>query len=231
MFDKFFDCFNVSSFNAGMRSRKAFKSPYRSASDFRLKVFSFMFMQLLCSWYLIYLVHTIVTTVAQGRVPPLSWRVEEKCPGKKGVFRWRKEENAAQWWDPSWSGNDRYLRVWFYVGMGTDIRRNMFWGWKCMVLRWYCCWDLLGLHWFITILLHVCCLSPSAFFSGTGAISLHHPRSESIFKWETLPGPFREIFRMPATERESQWKPKLPRLLQEHPGPSSSELFCWPSEG
>ena len=38
MFDKFFDCFNVSSFNAGMRSRKAFKSPYRSASDFRLKV-------------------------------------------------------------------------------------------------------------------------------------------------------------------------------------------------
>ena len=31
------------SFNAGMRSRKAFKSPYRSASDFQLKVFSFVF--------------------------------------------------------------------------------------------------------------------------------------------------------------------------------------------
>ena len=28
----------------------------------------------------------------------------------------------------------------------------------------------------------LCCLSPSALFSGPGAISLQHPRSESIFK-------------------------------------------------
>ena len=37
-FDRFFDCMNVSSFTAGQHSRKPFKSPYRSATDFRLKV-------------------------------------------------------------------------------------------------------------------------------------------------------------------------------------------------
>ena len=36
--DKFFDCFNVSSYSAGKRSRKPFLQPYRSASDFRLTV-------------------------------------------------------------------------------------------------------------------------------------------------------------------------------------------------
>lgn len=39
MMDKFFDCLNVGDFNSGKLSRNAFKSPYRSASDFRLKVF------------------------------------------------------------------------------------------------------------------------------------------------------------------------------------------------
>ena len=38
MFDKFFDCLNVSNFDAGKRSRNVFKSPYRSGHDFRLKV-------------------------------------------------------------------------------------------------------------------------------------------------------------------------------------------------
>ena len=38
MFDKFFDCLNVSSFTAGIQSRNAFKSPYRKDTDFRLKV-------------------------------------------------------------------------------------------------------------------------------------------------------------------------------------------------
>ena len=38
MFDKFFDCLNVSNFDAGKRARNAFKSPYRSRCDFRLKV-------------------------------------------------------------------------------------------------------------------------------------------------------------------------------------------------
>ena len=38
MFDKFFDCMNVSNFDAGKRQRKPFKQSYRSAKDFRLKV-------------------------------------------------------------------------------------------------------------------------------------------------------------------------------------------------
>lgn len=36
-FDKFFDCLNVNSFDAGRHERKTFKQPYRSATDFRLK--------------------------------------------------------------------------------------------------------------------------------------------------------------------------------------------------
>ena len=38
MFDKFFDCVNVNSYTAGKYQRKVFKQPYRSATDFRLKV-------------------------------------------------------------------------------------------------------------------------------------------------------------------------------------------------
>ena len=37
-FDRFFDCFNVSSYSAGRKQRKVFKQPYRSPADFRLKV-------------------------------------------------------------------------------------------------------------------------------------------------------------------------------------------------
>lgn len=36
--DKFFDCFNVSSYTAGKRNRKPFLQPYRSVDDFRLTV-------------------------------------------------------------------------------------------------------------------------------------------------------------------------------------------------
>ena len=36
--DKFFDCFNVSSFTAGKKKRKPFLQLYRSANDFRLTV-------------------------------------------------------------------------------------------------------------------------------------------------------------------------------------------------
>ena len=35
MFNKFFDCLNVA---AGKKKRDPFKSPYRSAEDFRLKL-------------------------------------------------------------------------------------------------------------------------------------------------------------------------------------------------
>lgn len=38
MFDKFFDTLNVSNFDSGKHKRKSFQNPYRSASDFRLKV-------------------------------------------------------------------------------------------------------------------------------------------------------------------------------------------------
>ena len=38
MFDHFFDCLNVNSFDEGKHQRKPFKDPYRSMKDFRLKV-------------------------------------------------------------------------------------------------------------------------------------------------------------------------------------------------
>ena len=37
-FDKFFDALNVCNFDSGKHERKPFKDPYRSGSDFRLKV-------------------------------------------------------------------------------------------------------------------------------------------------------------------------------------------------
>lgn len=38
MMDKFFDCTNVKNYSAGVKSRKPFQLPFRSASDERLKV-------------------------------------------------------------------------------------------------------------------------------------------------------------------------------------------------
>ena len=38
MFNKFFYCFNNQSLSAGRRQQKPFKQPYRSGTDFRLKV-------------------------------------------------------------------------------------------------------------------------------------------------------------------------------------------------
>ncbi len=43
MFDKWFDCFNVRNLKLGKLSRNAFKSPYRSEDDFRLKVSYFVY--------------------------------------------------------------------------------------------------------------------------------------------------------------------------------------------
>ena len=40
MMDHFFDCLNVNSFTAGKCKRKPFQNPYRSGSDFRLRVFT-----------------------------------------------------------------------------------------------------------------------------------------------------------------------------------------------
>ena len=48
MFDKFFDCLNCSSLSAGKRSRNPFKSPYRSATDWKLKVNFYCKCHFLC---------------------------------------------------------------------------------------------------------------------------------------------------------------------------------------
>ena len=40
--DKFFDCFNVSTFTAGKHQRKPFLEPYHSHTDFRLTVSTFV---------------------------------------------------------------------------------------------------------------------------------------------------------------------------------------------
>jgi len=40
MIDRFFDCLNVTDFDGGRRTRNPFKAPYRSGSDFRLRVSS-----------------------------------------------------------------------------------------------------------------------------------------------------------------------------------------------
>ena len=75
-FDKFFDCFNVSSYSAGRRHRKVFQQPYRSSTDFRLKVdywhvsttpppTSFIIMYVLYAPY-------VILIVAEGRIYPLS---------------------------------------------------------------------------------------------------------------------------------------------------------------
>lgn len=41
--DKFFDCFNVSTFTAGKHQRKPFLEPYRTPTDFRLAVSCVLF--------------------------------------------------------------------------------------------------------------------------------------------------------------------------------------------
>ena len=38
MFDRFFDCLNVSSLTGSAKKRKLFRMPYRRAKDFRLSV-------------------------------------------------------------------------------------------------------------------------------------------------------------------------------------------------
>ena len=47
MLDKFFDCVNVSHLKASQHKRCAFKAPYHSSSDFRLKVWG-AYYSLIC---------------------------------------------------------------------------------------------------------------------------------------------------------------------------------------
>lgn len=44
MFDRLFDCLNVGNFSDGHKSLKPFQLPYRSADDFRLKVFMITYL-------------------------------------------------------------------------------------------------------------------------------------------------------------------------------------------
>lgn len=39
-FDQFFDALNVTNYSSGIKALKAFKMPYRSSDDFRLKVYA-----------------------------------------------------------------------------------------------------------------------------------------------------------------------------------------------
>lgn len=50
IFDKFFDCLNVSSFEKGKRARKVFQNPYRKATDFRLRWLEQEFIPYLDQW-------------------------------------------------------------------------------------------------------------------------------------------------------------------------------------
>ena len=63
-FNHFFDCLNVSNFTAGKRSRDPFKSPYRSGTDFRLKVC--MGMKCVCGVCACFF---SMHVVAKGRLP------------------------------------------------------------------------------------------------------------------------------------------------------------------
>ena len=55
MFDHFFDCLNVNSFTAGKHKRKHFQNPYRSPSDFRLKV-----NIITCHAHLLYIIYYFI---------------------------------------------------------------------------------------------------------------------------------------------------------------------------
>ncbi len=49
IFDKFFDCLNVSNYTQGKHARKPFQDPYGSAKDFRLKV-SILVVFMVCAY-------------------------------------------------------------------------------------------------------------------------------------------------------------------------------------
>ena len=70
MFDKFFDCLNVRDFTTGKHHRKSFQDPYRSSTDFRLKVH--IILPLIDCVHMYYV-------VARGRVYSIFRSVGGKC--------------------------------------------------------------------------------------------------------------------------------------------------------
>ena len=71
MFDKFFDCMNVSNFTDGNFSRKSFKDPYYSGTNFRLKVLAISYV---CT-----LITIIGKIVAQRRLSGLFEQMGGEC--------------------------------------------------------------------------------------------------------------------------------------------------------
>ena len=72
IFDKFFDCLNVRSPSAGKLSRNPFKDPYRSPTDFWLKVHVYNIQCGTCINYSYMYTCTCLNTVAEGNLPGLS---------------------------------------------------------------------------------------------------------------------------------------------------------------
>ena len=122
----------------------------------RLQIFDWRYSaSCLCSYYAHDTWFTLFIPLS------LQWLKEEFLPYLEG---WKKsvqerkgfsdgEKKKMQLSDETLLGLEMtgiYLRVWFYVGMGTDIRSNMFWGWKCMVPRDIAAeiyWGYIGLSW------------------------------------------------------------------------------------
>ena len=74
MFDRLFDCLNVADFDSGRHSRNPFKAPYRSGDDFRLKVRSYILLNIYVHEEQYSISHLVVCPlVVAGRgVPPIS---------------------------------------------------------------------------------------------------------------------------------------------------------------
>lgn len=68
--DRLFDCLNISNLTEGKRKRKPFRSPYRNADDWKLKVKTF---------YALISIHLSNIIVAGGSMPGLFQELGEKC--------------------------------------------------------------------------------------------------------------------------------------------------------
>ncbi len=105
MLDKFFDCLNVADFNSGKFSRNAFKSPYHSSRDFRLKVLHFrptgLYVQCLRT-----LSHcTYISGLKRPFFPTLM--LGKRVWMGEGVLEGRERKDDLEQTDDAWSANHR----------------------------------------------------------------------------------------------------------------------------
>uniref|UniRef100_A0A1X7VJ84 Transposable element P transposase-like GTP-binding insertion domain-containing protein n=1 Tax=Amphimedon queenslandica TaxID=400682 RepID=A0A1X7VJ84_AMPQE len=80
IFDKWFDCLNVSCFSKGRLTRNPFKSPYRSDNDFRLKVdivivvFSnYVNYCIICMLFIYTCLYSVLLKVERNIPPMFGW--------------------------------------------------------------------------------------------------------------------------------------------------------------